>query len=398
MSNNSKNIVIPEEFSKVIGDLVQDIKATFPEYQPFIAKWWKDKDSFQDEPLESAEFLLAESRKTSILYAFKFCLKKYPPRFFDILYQNQDIFKEDSEVDTEFLPYVHFKNLWECDGVSDTTKTTIWKYLQLILFSIVGAVDNRDAFGDSAKLFDSINQDEFKTKLEETFDQMKGIFEQKEDFAGNGATRENVNIPNAQDIHNHLNDMMGGMLGRLAKEIAEETVDDLDLNIENATDPQSVIQGLFKNPGKLMGLVKNVGEKLDSRIKSGEIKQSELMQEASEMLQKMKGMPGMGDLQSMFGKMGMNLGGQKMNIPAMEAKLNQNMKTAKMKERMKENLDMKRMAKMQEDAAQAMLQLSNAKLPQITDEELFKAFDNDSDKKTAQQDKPKKSGKKKGKK
>jgi len=53
---------------------------------------------------------------------------------------------------------------------------------------------------------------------------------------------------------------------------------------------------------------------------------------------------------------------------------------------------------MQEDAAQAMLQLSNAKLPQITDEELFKAFDNDSDKKTAQQDKPKKSGKKKGKK
>jgi hypothetical protein len=192
--------------------------------------------------------------------------------------------------------------------------------------------------------------------------------------------------------------MMGGKLGKLAKEIAEETVEDMDFNIENATDPQSVIQGLFKNPGKLMGLVKNVGEKLDTRIKSGEIKQSELMQEASEMLQKMKGMPGMGDLQSMFGKMGMNLGGQKMNVPAMEAKLNQDMKTAKMKERMKENLEMKRMAKMQEEAAQALLQLSNSSLPQISDEELFKAFDNDNDKPPPQQEKSKKNGKKKGKK
>jgi hypothetical protein len=390
----SKEIVIPQEFCKVLEDFINDIKETFPEYQPFIAKWWKDKEAFQDESPEVQDALLKDFRDQSIIYAFKFCLKKYPPRFFDILYQNNDIFKEDSGIDTEFLPYIHFKNLWECD-ISDATRTTIWKYLQLILFSIVGTVDNREAFGDSAKLFDSINEDEFKSKLEDTMEQMKGIFENKPSSMNNeGSSDPGVNVPNAQDIHNHINSMMGGKLGQLAKEIAEETVGDLDIDIGDATDAQGIMKNLFKNPGKLMGLVKNVGDKLDTRIKSGELKQSELMQEASDMLQKMKGMPGMGDLQSMFGKMGANLGGQKLNVPAMEAKLNQNMKTAKMKEKMKENLEAKKFAKAQADAAEAVAALQRASAPKISDEELFKAFDA-----TPQTEKKsKKNGKNKGKK
>jgi hypothetical protein len=396
----SKEIVVTEEFTKVIQDFVQDIKTTFPEYQPFIAKWWKDVDSFQGTP-EEVDALLKESRGNSIHYVFKFCMKKYPPRFFDILYQNNDIFKEDSELDTEFLPYVHFKNLWACD-ISEATRTTIWKYLQLILISIVGSVDNREAFGDSAKLFDSINEDEFKGKLEETLEQMKGIFENKnsssDDGEGSGlgaGPDANYAGPNAQDIHNHLNEMMGGKLGQLAKEIAEETVEDMDFDVGDATDAQGIFKNLFKNPGKLMGLVKNVGDKLDTKIKSGDIKQSELMQEASEMLQKMKGMPGMGDLQSMFGKMGMNLGGQKLNVPAMEAKLNQNIKTEKMKERIRENSDAKRLAKAQADAAEAIAALQRASGPKISDEELFEAFEKETDK----DNKSKKSGggkKKKG--
>ena len=44
------------------------------------------------------------------------------------------------------------------------TKSTIWKYLQLILFSIVPNITSEDSFGDSAKLFEAINQDEFKEK------------------------------------------------------------------------------------------------------------------------------------------------------------------------------------------------------------------------------------------
>jgi hypothetical protein len=171
---------IPEEFSKVIKDFVQDIKSTFPEVSPLINKWWKDKSSFSNiENIEEREKLCLDAETKSTKFLFKYCQKKFPPRFFEILYQNEDMFKEDSESDTEFLPHIHFKNLWQFD-ISQKTRDTIWKYLQLIMFSIVGSIDNKEAFGDTSKLFEAINEDEFKTKLEETMEQMSGLFEKSE--------------------------------------------------------------------------------------------------------------------------------------------------------------------------------------------------------------------------
>ena len=45
--------------------------------------------------------------------------KVYPERFFDILYQNQDIFS-DEEINTKFLPNIEFKNLWKEDIIENT--------------------------------------------------------------------------------------------------------------------------------------------------------------------------------------------------------------------------------------------------------------------------------------
>ena len=75
------------------------------------------------------------------------------------------MFKENSTLDTEFLPHIHFKTLWKLD-ISQKTRETIWKYLQLILFCIIGTIENREAFGDTAKLFEAINADDFKDKLQ----------------------------------------------------------------------------------------------------------------------------------------------------------------------------------------------------------------------------------------
>jgi hypothetical protein len=89
----------------------------------------------------------------------------------------------------------------------------------------------------------------------------------------------------------------------------------------------------------LSGIIKTVGSKLDSKLKSGELKESEIMQEASELMSKMKNMPGMNNLASMLSKMGMNMpggmgGGGKVNFGAMQSQLNKNMKQAQMRERL----------------------------------------------------------------
>ena len=150
------------------------------------------------------------------------------------------------------------------------------------------------------------------------------------------------NLPNADNLHEHITGMLDGKLGQLAKEIAEETASELEIDMENVTDMKDVFGKLLKNPTKLMGLVKNVGSKLDNKIKSGEIKESELISEASDILNKMKNMPGMDNIQEMLGKMGLGGKGAKVDMNAMEAQLNRNMKKAEMKERIKKKAEMKK--------------------------------------------------------
>ena len=363
MSENTNSV--PEEFTKVIRDFVGDLKTTFPEYVPFIDKWWKDKEHFNyiDEEEDRVK-AYEKSEKKSVKLLFDFCKKKLPPRFFDILYQNEEMFKEDSELDTEFFPKIHFKNLWQCD-ISDKTRETIWKYLQLILFAIVGTLDNKEAFGDTAKLFEAINQDEFKNKLQETLSQMEGLFDLSGNFGENLSEGLNPSdLPNAEKINEHITDMLDGKIGQLAKEIAQETASNLNMDFDGATDMKDVFNKLIKNPTKLMGLVKTVGDKLDSKLKSGELKESEMIQEATEIMNKMKNMPGMGNIQSMLNKMGMGGmgglgGGAKVNTSAMESQLNQRLKMAKTKERIRAKAEANAIAK-----AAAQLQAQQAQQAQ----------------------------------
>ena len=37
---------MPDEFPKIIRDFISDIQNTFPEINPLIKKWWKDKSVF----------------------------------------------------------------------------------------------------------------------------------------------------------------------------------------------------------------------------------------------------------------------------------------------------------------------------------------------------------------
>lgn len=391
----------PEEFYKIINDFTSDILITFPEYSGIISRWW-------NRPSDDIE----QSRKKETLFVFRHCVNRFPERFFDILYKNNDIFNEESEVNTEFLPGIVFKQLWNLD-ISDNTKETMWKYLQLILFSVIGTVHSSSELGDTAKLFEAINEEELKKKLEETLEGMQNLFDASgSPLNGIDTSFSNINmenVPNAEQLHEHINSMMGGKLGKLALELAEETAKDLNLDMDNNTgDAKDVFQKLFKNPGKMMNMVKNIGSKIDEKIKSGEIKESELMEEGMELLNKMKNMPGMGDMQKMFSQMGIpGLGkGAKINMGAMEAQLNRNMKNAKMKERIRAKSEANARAK--EQSSTAFCNMSDAAAAEAAamaaQEELLRVFSTgEKVEKTPRGAKPptpqtNKKGKKKGKK
>lgn len=435
--------IIPDEFKKVMTDFINDFTTTFPEYSE------KLKDNFVVVSVEKSGNVVAEEvldeGRVKLLYEYSKTV--YPARFFDILYKNVEIFSKDNvNVNVNFLPDIDFKEIWNAPDISDSIKETIWKYLQLILFSIITNISDRSSFGDTAKLFEAINEDELKSKLEETIRNMQNLFmggeggnkgdentgdatdagdkskmgdginmEEFEKFAeqfknfspegmgidmskfpgfegfpgfnsksgsaennGNGDggsdSKKQPEMPNPEAIHDHISKLLNGKIGALAKEIAEETAQDFDLGIdmENAENinMSNVFQKLFKNPGKLMNMVKSVGKKLDDKFKKGDIKESELMKEASDLLSNMKNMPGMGDLSSMLGKMGMSglgglagLGGKggKINMGALQSHLQQNMKNAKMKERMQTKLQQKQQAQQaQQQSQHAQQQNSNS--------------------------------------
>jgi len=363
-----ENLEIPNEFNKIINDFISDIVTTFPEYSGLIKRWWtRTTVSVEDETNPRA--------KAEIAFVFRHCVKVLPERFFDILYKNADIFKEDSAINTEFLPGIVFKQLWACD-ISDNTRETIWKYLQLVLFSVIGSVHNSAELGDAAKLFEAINEDELKDKLAETLENMQSMFDtftannsnnETQEQDTNDTANDKEGMPNVEDLHKHIHKMMEGKLGKLAMELAEETASELDLNIDETKDAKDVFQKLFKNPGKLMSMVKNIGGKIETKIKSGEIKESELMSEGMDLLNQMKNMPGMGDMSKVFSQMGIpGLGkNTKVNMGAMEAQMKKSMKTAQMRERMK--------AKAAQAPAQGPVVDTPVK-PALSEEELIKIF------------------------
>jgi hypothetical protein len=313
-----------QEFGKLIRDMTTDMLNTFPELastlDPHLRNIATTKDS--DFPQEDVQAVT------------DYCRTVYPERFFDILYENEDVFGQESEANVAFLPGIDFKPLW-AENLTEGTRKTIWKYLKLVLFSTISGVSDQQSFGDTAKLFEAIGEDEFKSKLEDTMKEMQEMLEanQQQDGDGEGPTMSPGNLPSAQSIHDHVAGMMEGKLGTLAREIAEETARDMQVDLEDATTANDVFKKLFKDPSSLMRLVKSVGSKLDAKLKSGEIKESELLAEAQELMQKMKDMPGGGNLQGLLGKMGM--GGSKLNTGAMQAHLERQMKLAQTREKLR---------------------------------------------------------------
>ena len=396
---------ISAEFQTIILDFLRDIDGTFPEYHEVLSTYLGYSHEMKPMPDE----LYVE------LYAH--CKSVYPVRFFDILYKNDAMFAvtvAETETSTEFLPGVDFREIWATEDITENTKDTIWKYLQLILFSIVNNLSDMGSFGDTAKLFEAIDNNELKTKLEEVIGEMGSMFGSADGvdgsqppnldetfkkatefmnqaFEGQAAQEQQQSggpssgsaahsMPDASSIHEHLSGILNGKIGKLAKEIAEETAADLNLDMENETSMKGVFQQLLKNPSKLSGIIKTVGSKLDSKLKSGELKESEIMQEASELMSKMKSMPGMNNLASMLSKMGMNMpggmgggaGGGKVNFGAMQSQLNRNMKQAQMRERLLKKVQDKQAAaaaaaSLQSGATTAVFQAGEkpAKTPRI---------------------------------
>jgi hypothetical protein len=286
--NFLENLPIPDGFYTIMNSFIDDIKLTFPEYTYIIQKWWG-------------------SDEKQIRFVFEHCMKIFPLKTFEIINENDEIFAKTNN--TEFLPNILFCYLWESE-ISDNTRKIIWKYFNTILASLLSSIKINSN--------DFVNEPEMIAKLSETLKNVHSMFDEKK--------------PDSQDtdFQEKFKEMTGGKIGKLAVELAEETAK--SLNMEDSPDG---VMELLKNPTKLLNMVKNMGDKLDERLKTGEINENEIMNEGIDLMKKMKDMPGMGDMCNIF-KMFENMGDMSpAQKGACNTQLKKNVKLEATKERMR---------------------------------------------------------------
>ena len=292
----------------LVTNFVSDLTPTFPEISEALEKV---------QQLTQQQFIDA----TASIYA---------QSFFYILQKNDELFT-DGRHPLEFLPGINFRVLWTIEGISDGTKEAMWRHLQLIMFELIPLVSDKAQFGDSASLFEAISPEQLQEQIEVAFANLNSG--EEGDEAGEPVNPEKM----ASQFTEHISGLMDGNLGRLAKEIAEEVGHELGLT-RNAT--QKEVMDLLRDPTRMMSLGKKIGKKLEEKIASGEVKESELLEEAASVVDKLKDIPGAENLRKMFGS-GFN---SKATQAATGSALKQRMAKAQTRERLQAKLAAKRAA------------------------------------------------------
>ena len=284
-----------QNLRSIVVDFTTDLTKVFPEYA-FMWERWLTADDAEYERLQQ-HFLAV-----------------FPERFFDIMNSNTEIFSQTSEANTMFLPDVDFKLLFNCEGVSENTKTSMWKYLQLLLFTVLGSVKDTSNFGDALNMFESMDENDLQNKMKETMDGLGEFFErtsvpeQEQNAAEEESTSDDqrpFKLPKPEVLHEHMKTLMEGKLGKLAKELTEEFTEDLKDVFDESDNNRSIkdiMAQIMKDPKKIMAIMKKITDKLQNKMKTGDISQEELMKEVSGIVEKFKAMGGGEDIMKHFAK------------------------------------------------------------------------------------------------
>jgi hypothetical protein len=259
---------IPCDFFKIITDFANDICRVFPEYNTIINK-----------------YILSEKEKTddSKLKLYNFVGKVIIQNKEYILSKNEELFLNTDEnvLNTEFLPRIVFSHIWEGD-ISEITKTTIWKYLTLLFVTISkqqsGGKEEIDLDEILSRIMDEIGP-ETETQVSEETSPLE--------------TQQQQQIPGIGELPEQFQNMMGGSLGKLAMELAQET------SMEGVENKGTL--DLFSMMGK-------IGSKIENKLKSGELSESSLLEESMGLINSMGGANNIQSMMNMF-KGGASKGG-----------------------------------------------------------------------------------------
>lgn len=287
-----------------------ELNHTFPELNDHLSSWLSLS-------IENKEW------DTMLLYLFNI----FPEHFFNILFKNESMFLEES---IYFLPNIDFSILFKDATVTEGIREVIWSYLQTILFEIVQNIKDKTQFKDAVNLFNTVPEEELNEQLSNAYKSCAHLFSDqfmeedelfKEDITTCEESKELKDQEasasaekNTERMKSILEKIIGSKIGSLSSTIFDELRPeikemfpdmDLDPTAENSHNTGLLFRKLIQNPKKLMPLLKKVSERVELKIKTGEINRDELLSDLSDLVKGKDGKGGFQDiLKEMSGQMG----------------------------------------------------------------------------------------------
>ena len=288
---------ILKSFNKTLKEFVDELKITFTELKETI-----------DE-----NFTQINENDTSYLMWFE---KNVQPFFVDISTKNSDIFKKNDAL--FFLPDINFSKLWKCK-INKQTQDAIWRYLHILLLCVSHFQLNTSNFESTLHEWNSLLDDknvspEELEKMQQYADNIMKLMEnltnpeeeeEEEEESeegdnkkkeGGNSSKEEFGEKEKKEMEDELRkdpfiqQLENSKIAQFAKELSSElNISDLGISEDKKIDSfGDIFNVIGKNPQRVMKLVKSVGNKIQTKLSSGNINQTDLVQEAHTLMSSMQ--------------------------------------------------------------------------------------------------------------
>ena len=216
----------------------------------------------------------------------------------DLSSKNEIIFSKENVI----LDDVDFYSIWNSELLTDDNKENIWKYLYTMYIFAYECIKDKDVKSviKQLKKMSSSGKDldnDTKTLLN-IVDSLTGKFS-KDD--GSNVEDENDSSANFKSP-----EMLNGLIGDLAQEIASE----IDPELLDIDDPSKILKDLLSgnfdeenDKSGITNLVKNITGKIQDKLQSGNLDEAKLFNEAQNVISQLGGNNSKSPLGELFSTM-----------------------------------------------------------------------------------------------
>lgn len=255
--NLNKNLL------SVFKSFYDDMYKVFPEHSSVLEKNYSSLITLESVNIEENELL-----KEFLLRIHKYSTK--------ITKKDESLFENDPL----FLTEISFKEIWS-SKISESTKETIWKYLQT--FSLLGIAYHSNM--ELKNALESLSEDkEIEIKDKDVAKELKKIKKLTEDIQ-----KEIPKEEKKEEIPEELSDIeriiQGSEIGKIAEQVSKEVdIEGMLEGLDDDSDISEIFTKLFSGDG-LGKIFNNIHNVVNEKMESGELSQDSLQGEAQNMYQ-----------------------------------------------------------------------------------------------------------------